>query len=76
MGVPDLLEGAISSPLYILIVSILRKVCMKTYACFSTGIASELNVSPSNEDGTFVISVDTELRNKLVKRGDAESPKD
>jgi hypothetical protein len=52
---------------------------MKTNVCFSTGIAGEVNVSPSNEDGAFVISVDTDVRNKLVKgvkRGDAESPKD
>lgn len=43
---------------------------------FSTGTAGEVNVSSSNEDGAFSISVDTDVRNKLVKRGDAESPKD
>jgi hypothetical protein len=40
---------------------------------FSTGTAGEGNVSSSNEESAFVISVDTDVRNKLVKRGDAES---
>ena len=43
---------------------------------FSTRTAGEVNVSSSNEDGAFVTSVDTDVRNKHVKIGDAESPKD